>query len=209
MAMAVVAAAVTAGLLMRRRNRKDKEDKVVIAIGTKNKCKVQAVAETVKLYPMLAGCTLHPYAVSSGIDEQPIGLEYTAQGARNRAKEAFEKGEKGARDRIRPVWNGQRAILRCVRLRSVRRGGVPSWDELRIRNPKENCRVRRGGEGGGEGGVRPITSVQQSGDRGRRETGGGTRTHWDTYQGEGRQEGVHDAGYQDKPHLLGEQKVVL
>ena len=24
-----------------------------------------------------------------------------------------------------------------------------------------------------------------------------------------RQEGVHDAGYQDKPHLLGEQKVVL
>jgi len=65
------------------------------------------------------------------------------------------------------------------------------------------------GEKGGEKGGCDLSSVQQSGDRGRRETGGGTRTHWDTYQGEGRQEGVHDAGYQDKPHLLGEQKVVL
>ena len=185
MAMAVVAAAVTAGLLMRRRNRKDKEDKVVIAIGTKNKCKVQAVAETVKLYPMLAGCTLHPYAVSSGIDEQPIGLEYTAQGARNRAKEAFEKGEKGENDLSLGIESGLFGMDNG-RYYDVCVCAAYDGEEYHLgmscafEIPRKIVEFVVGEKGGEKGGCATYHKRATERDRGRRETGGGTRTHWDT-----------------------------
>jgi inosine/xanthosine triphosphatase len=65
-----------------------------IAVGTVNPCKVGAVKATLGKYPEVAGSepAVVPCAVSSGISEQPLGLEETARGARNRAAAAHTLG---------------------------------------------------------------------------------------------------------------------
>ena len=50
---------------------------------------IQALMETVKDYPQLAQAQLLSFAISSGVAEQPLTLQATIQGAKNRAKNAY------------------------------------------------------------------------------------------------------------------------
>lgn len=63
-----------------------------IAVGSKNKAKIGAVEELLQDYPHLAGAEVSGYDVSSEIAAQPLSLEETLRGARNRAKNAREAG---------------------------------------------------------------------------------------------------------------------
>jgi inosine/xanthosine triphosphatase len=64
-----------------------------IAAGTMNKGKLQAVVKACEEYPMLNGAEVCGVEVESGVGNQPIGLEETIEGAKNRAKAAKESGE--------------------------------------------------------------------------------------------------------------------
>jgi len=66
---------------------------MIIAIGSTNKIKVEALQETILDYPKLAHATVHPCSVPSEISEQPLSLEEIILGAKNRAKNAFESLE--------------------------------------------------------------------------------------------------------------------
>jgi inosine/xanthosine triphosphatase len=61
----------------------------LIAVGTANIVKIQAVEEIIKDYPQLAKAKVHSFSVPSEISEQPLSLEETITGAKNRAKNAF------------------------------------------------------------------------------------------------------------------------
>jgi inosine/xanthosine triphosphatase len=58
-------------------------------VGSKNKAKVEAVAEILKEYPHLAGAQVDGVDAASGVSDQPKSLEETVAGAMNRAKAAF------------------------------------------------------------------------------------------------------------------------
>lgn len=62
---------------------------MVIAIGSTNQVKVQALEEVLKGYPFIPS-QIVALNVPSGISEQPMSLEETIQGAKNRAKNVFE-----------------------------------------------------------------------------------------------------------------------
>ena len=66
---------------------------LVLAVGTRNKCKVTAVRAVAALNPALSGATVIPYSVHSGIPEQPLTLEITRTGAINRARAAFTEAK--------------------------------------------------------------------------------------------------------------------
>lgn len=63
---------------------------MIIAVGSTNKAKVQAVEEVVREYPALIQAKIVSLAVPSGISAQPLSLKETIQGAKNRAVKAFE-----------------------------------------------------------------------------------------------------------------------
>lgn len=62
---------------------------MIIAVGTANAVKVQALQETIKDYPLLAEAEVRSFSVPSEISEQPLSLEEIIAGAKNRAKNAF------------------------------------------------------------------------------------------------------------------------
>ena len=62
---------------------------MIIAIGSTNVIKVQAVEEVVKDYPQFSGAEVRSFSVSSEISEQPLSLEEIIAGAKNRAKNAY------------------------------------------------------------------------------------------------------------------------
>ena len=62
---------------------------MIIAVGTTNIVKLQAVEEVVKSYLLLANAKVHSFSVPSEISEQPLSLEEIISGAKNRAKNAF------------------------------------------------------------------------------------------------------------------------
>ncbi len=64
-----------------------------IAIGSKNISKITAVKEILVDYPFLAGAAISFYDVSSGVSAHPTTLEESIQGAKNRAKNAFQDCE--------------------------------------------------------------------------------------------------------------------
>lgn len=66
---------------------------MVIAIGSTNKVKVQAVEEILKEYPEFAAAKVVSVSTQSGVSEQPLSLEETILGAKNRAKNAFEASQ--------------------------------------------------------------------------------------------------------------------
>jgi inosine/xanthosine triphosphatase len=66
---------------------------MLIAVGSTNNVKVQAVEEVIKNYPVFAAAKLSSHAVSSEISEQPMSLEETILGAKNRAKNAYKACE--------------------------------------------------------------------------------------------------------------------
>ena len=64
---------------------------MLIKVGTGNKVKVQAVRDVLKEYPSVISPDFWTRLarVQSGVEEQPLSLEETSQGAYNRAKAAF------------------------------------------------------------------------------------------------------------------------
>lgn len=64
---------------------------MIIAVGSTNQVKVLAVEEVVKTYPYLDQSKIIPFSVPSEVREQPLTLEETILGAKNRAKNAFTK----------------------------------------------------------------------------------------------------------------------
>lgn len=62
---------------------------MIIAVGSTNSVKVQAVEELLKEYPTLAAAEVISIAVPSEVADQPLSLEEIIRGAKNRAKNAF------------------------------------------------------------------------------------------------------------------------
>ena len=62
---------------------------VVVAIGSTNKVKVQAVEAVIQGYPQFVDARLVPISADSEVSDQPLSLEETIRGAKNRAKNAF------------------------------------------------------------------------------------------------------------------------
>jgi inosine/xanthosine triphosphatase len=64
---------------------------MIIAIGSTNEAKVQAVKEVLKSSSHFEKAKVISLLISSGVSDQPLSLEETIQGAKNRAKNAFGK----------------------------------------------------------------------------------------------------------------------
>lgn len=60
-----------------------------ISIGTKNQAKIQALQESLEEVQCFDDFEIHSFAVSSGVSEQPLSLEETISGAKNRATASF------------------------------------------------------------------------------------------------------------------------
>lgn len=61
-----------------------------IAVGSLNPVKLSAVEEAITDYPILSGLKVQGVSVESGVREQPLSLEETIRGAKQRAKQAFK-----------------------------------------------------------------------------------------------------------------------
>lgn len=66
------------------------EEKMTLAIGSTNPIKIEALEEVIQEYPDLAGARVIACQVSSDISSQPLTLEETIRGAKNRARNAFQ-----------------------------------------------------------------------------------------------------------------------
>lgn len=66
---------------------------MVIAVGSTNPAKVLAVKEVLLDSTRFAKIKVIELRVGSNVSDQPISLQETIQGAKNRAKNAFEKCE--------------------------------------------------------------------------------------------------------------------
>ncbi len=66
-----------------------------VNVGSRNKAKVDAVAEILLDYPHLAESVVEGVETSSGVPEQPMSLEETIRGAMNRATGAFKNCDYG------------------------------------------------------------------------------------------------------------------
>jgi inosine/xanthosine triphosphatase len=63
---------------------------MLIAIGTTNTAKVQALEEVLKGYSIFENTVqIIPFSVPSGVSDQPLSLQETIEGAKNRAKNSF------------------------------------------------------------------------------------------------------------------------
>lgn len=63
---------------------------MILAIGSTNKVKVQALEEAIKSYPIFENARLITCDVPSEVSSQPMSLSETIRGAQNRAKKAYE-----------------------------------------------------------------------------------------------------------------------
>ena len=65
---------------------------MIIAVGSQNKVKVNAVTEVLALYPLLfPDPEIEGVSVPCSVSEQPLSLEATLSGAKIRAQTAFEQ----------------------------------------------------------------------------------------------------------------------
>lgn len=62
---------------------------IILAIGTKNKAKIQALKESIESLNLFEDYEIVSLSVPSGVAEQPISMKCTIQGAKNRAYNAF------------------------------------------------------------------------------------------------------------------------
>ncbi len=62
----------------------------VVAVGTTNKIKLQAVEGVLQDYPILDKALVFPYKVPTEVADQPLTQNETMQGAKNRAKNAYQ-----------------------------------------------------------------------------------------------------------------------
>lgn len=65
------------------------DESLVVAVGSSNKIKLQAVEVVLRDYPILNEATIVSYQVPTEVSAQPLSLEETIQGAKNRAKNAY------------------------------------------------------------------------------------------------------------------------
>ena len=66
-----------------------------IGVGSTNKVKVNAVRETVADYEMFRDVEVVSVETSSGVSDQPLSLQETITGAKNRARAAYAGNEYG------------------------------------------------------------------------------------------------------------------
>ncbi len=66
------------------------ENKIKIKVGSKNKVKIEAVAEILRDYPHLKNNKIESVDTLSGVSDQPKSLEEVVTGAINRAKNSFK-----------------------------------------------------------------------------------------------------------------------
>lgn len=64
---------------------------MIVAIGSTNEAKVLAVKEIIGGSSFFSGAQVMSFATSSCVSDQPLSLQETIQGAKNRAKNAFNK----------------------------------------------------------------------------------------------------------------------
>jgi inosine/xanthosine triphosphatase len=62
---------------------------MIIAVGSTNQVKIQAVVEVIQDYPELAAAKVMAFSVSSDVSDQPLTFEEIIRGAKNRAKNAY------------------------------------------------------------------------------------------------------------------------
>lgn len=62
---------------------------MIIAIGSTNKAKVEAVKEAIQNYQNLAKKRIFSFSTASDVSPQPLSLEETIRGSKNRAIKAF------------------------------------------------------------------------------------------------------------------------
>ncbi len=60
-----------------------------IIVGSKNPVKVEAVKEIIQDYPVLAGASVESAQPDTGVSDQPLTLDETIRGAKNRARVVF------------------------------------------------------------------------------------------------------------------------
>jgi len=77
------------GIAAELSQKKDLDMELTIAIGSKNRVKIDAVKEVFQQYPDLSQSNFVPISVPSEIADQPLTIEETIRGAKNRAKNAF------------------------------------------------------------------------------------------------------------------------
>lgn len=64
---------------------------MIIAIGSTNVAKVAAVKEIIERSPLFSGVQIVSLSTHSDVSSQPLSLQETIQGAKNRARSAFNK----------------------------------------------------------------------------------------------------------------------
>jgi inosine/xanthosine triphosphatase len=64
-----------------------------IHIGTKSPVKIQAIMELAPQYEILKDAIFESFKAESGVSDQPMSLEETIRGAKNRAKAVFEDSD--------------------------------------------------------------------------------------------------------------------
>lgn len=64
---------------------------MIVAIGSTNEAKVLAVKEIIECSPPFSGAQVKAISINSDVSDQPLSLQETIQGAKNRAKNAFNK----------------------------------------------------------------------------------------------------------------------
>lgn len=62
---------------------------MIVAIGSTNIIKIQAVEEVLNTYAQFVDAEIHAFSVSSEVAEQPLSLEEIITGAKNRAKNSY------------------------------------------------------------------------------------------------------------------------
>ncbi len=63
---------------------------MLLALGSTNKAKIQALEEILQHYPLLANAQVKAFSVPSAVADQPLTLQETLEGAKNRAIHAFQ-----------------------------------------------------------------------------------------------------------------------
>lgn len=72
-------------------NAQERTNPMIIAIGSTNPIKVNAVKEVLLDYTLFEGVEILSIEADSNVSDQPLSLEEIIQGAKNRAKQAFHQ----------------------------------------------------------------------------------------------------------------------
>ena len=98
----------------------------VVGVGTTNKCKVAAVRQVLATTPAIAR-SLVACKVSTGVDEQPVGLDVTIAGAKNRAAAARALVRRSAPKRRRGTPPSLGLGMELASSRSAANGSTSAW----------------------------------------------------------------------------------